>query len=258
MKKTSIILALITALISAMTLGTAGAAENQVRIATDIPYKPMEFRKPDGSFAGFDIELGNALCKQAGLTCSWVDQEWGGIIPGLQARKYDMIMSSMSITDKREKHVLFTDPYIILDSKFFVPVDSPIKKIDDTTLKGKRIGVQRGTIQDDYLQDHYGDIAEIKRYQGADDMVVDLEVGRLDLILVTRITGLNALMKPHPGKYRKVGDSVTTTKVAVALRKNDQKLADKLNKALHAIKNNGTYNEIYKKYFNEDPQESNN
>ena len=79
---------------SALMANTA-VAQDTIRIATNVPYKPMEYTTPDGSLTGFDIELGNALCAEAGLDCSWVTQSWNGIIPGLMARKYDAIMSSM-------------------------------------------------------------------------------------------------------------------------------------------------------------------
>ncbi|MGL5605789.1 MAG: transporter substrate-binding domain-containing protein, partial [Plesiomonas sp.] len=91
-------------LISATCLvsGSVIAKEwKEVRIAVDVPYEPFEFKKPDGSLTGFEIDLGNAVCQQAKLKCEWVVQTWDGIIPGLLARKYDVIFSSMSINEER-------------------------------------------------------------------------------------------------------------------------------------------------------------
>lgn len=256
----------ISALAVSVALGTgaattASAAGDNVRIATNPPYKPMEWNKPDGTLTGFDIDLGNALCKQAGLHCSWTSQSWNGIIPGLMAHKYDAIMSSMTINEQRKKHVLFSKPYIVPPSSFVAPSDSPIHKISKSTLKGKKIGVQRGTVQDNYVSDKYGDIATIKRYQNADDVAVDMDTGRLNLAFFDQITSQSALIGPHPKKYHQVGPDLTKPKkyfgdgFGMAFRKNEQDLAKKFNKALDTLKSNGTYARIYKKYFHKAPPE---
>ena len=96
---------------AALIAGVAQAQDTeQLRIGVDVPYEPMEYRTPDGELTGFDIELGNALCAQIKAECEWVVQAWDGIIPGLLARKYDAIMSSMTINDERRQTVLFSDP----------------------------------------------------------------------------------------------------------------------------------------------------
>lgn len=264
MKKLLTVSVLATSLaVGAGVAGTASAASDNVRIATNVPYKPMEYAKPDGSLTGFDIDLGNALCKQAGLHCSWVQQDWNGIIPGLMARKYDAIMSSMTINDKRKKAVLFSDPYIVVPSAFFVTKNSSLNKIDAAALKGKKIGVQRGTVQDDYVTDKYGSDAVIKRYQNADDVAVDMSAGRLDAAFFDQITGQSTLINPHPDKYRQAGADLTGPKkyfgdgFGIAFRKNEQDLAGKFNKALAALKKNGTYAKLYKKYFHKAPPAAN-
>ncbi|WP_423822705.1 transporter substrate-binding domain-containing protein [Salinisphaera sp. SPP-AMP-43] len=241
---------------------TASAADNSVRIATNVPYKPMEYTKPDGSLTGFDIELGNALCKQAELQCSWVQQSWNGIIPGLMARKYDAIMSSMTINEDRKKTVLFSDPYIVVPSGWFVPADSSIKNPDANSLKGKKIGVQRGTVQDNYVTDKFGDSATIKRYANADDVAVDMDAGRLDAAFFDFPTGQSTLLSKGD-EYKNVGPALTQPKsyfgtgFGIALRKNEKDLAAKFNKALKTLKNNGTYAKIYKKYFHKAPGQAN-
>lgn len=128
--------------------GSANADVRDIRIGVDVPYEPMEFRTPDGELTGFDIELGNALCEEIGIQCEWVVQGWDGIIPGLMARKYDAIMSSMTINDDRRKQVLFSDPYFTPPSAWFAPATSDIEMPYPETLEGMTIGVQRGTLQD--------------------------------------------------------------------------------------------------------------
>lgn len=250
----------ITCIAAALTLGAGPAAArgDHVRIGVNVPYVPMEYQKPDGSLTGFDIELGNALCEEAGLECSWVEQSWNGIIPGLMARKFDAIMSSMTINDARRKTLLFSDPYIVPPSAWFVPADSAIEKPTQAALEGKTVGVQRGTVQDNYVTDVFGDVVEVKRYANADDVVVDMDTGRLDAAFFDFPTGLSALLEDEDKNYKLVGKKLTKPKkyfgegFGIAFRKRDEELAEKFNAALTTLKENGTYDRIYAKYFKQD------
>ncbi|RJS91828.1 transporter substrate-binding domain-containing protein [Salinisphaera sp. Q1T1-3] len=241
------------------TTGVAMAAKT-VRIATNVPYKPMEYTTPDGTLTGFDIDLGNAICKQAGLNCKWSQQSWNGLIPGLMARKYDAIMSSMTINEERQKVLLFSDPYIVVPSGFFVPAGSKLTNPNAESLKGKRIGVQRGTVQDQYVTDKYGDEATIKRYANADDVAVDMSAGRLDIAFLDFPTGQSTLL--DQGGYKNVGPALTKpqsyfgTGFGIAFRKNEKDLAAKFNQALKTLKQNGTYEKIHAKYFGDNGDEA--
>ncbi|NNC23187.1 transporter substrate-binding domain-containing protein [Salinisphaera sp. USBA-960] len=242
-------LALLVGLIS-----SAQAAQS-ITIATNPPYRPMEYTTPSGQLKGFDIELGNAMCKQAGLECEWTPQSWNGIIPGLMAHKYDAIMSSMTINKRRKKHVLFSNPYIVVPSAFYIPKSSSLQEIGKKSLKGKNIGVQRGTVQDDYVTAEYDDIATIKRYKNASGVTTDMSTGRVDVAFFDEITGHASLIEKHPGKYKQIGPKLTKPKkyfgsgFGIAFRKGEKALAKKVNKALATLKENGTYAEIHKKYF---------
>ena len=244
---------------AALFAGTAQAADNTARIATDAPYAPMEYLNADGTFTGFDIDLGNELCQRAELECSWQDQEWEGMFPGLMSRKYDAIMSSMTINERRRKQALFSDPYIVVPSAFFVSIDSSLTEISEDTLKGKKIGVQRGTIQDDYVSDTYGKVATVVRYQTGGDVTVDMEVGRLDAAFIDQITGQSDLIEAHPDKYHQIGPDLTKPEqyfgegFGMAFRKKDTELAKKFNQALAEVKADGTYAEIYERYFHKAP-----
>ena len=261
MKKTLTIMVAESALFAAA--GNAQARGDNVRIGVDVPYVPMEYQNPDGSLAGFDIDLGNALCKQAGLKCSWVEQSWNGIIPGLKARKFDAIMSSMTINETRKKQLLFSDPYIVPPSAWFVPGDSDIDTPSKASLEGKDVGVQRGTVQDNYVTDVYGDATNIKRYASADDVVVDMDTGRLDAAFFDFPTGMSGLLEAEGKDYKLVGDKMTEPKkyfgegFGIAFRKRDTELAAKFNAALETLKDNGTYDKIYARYFDEEGADAN-
>ncbi|MFG6177601.1 transporter substrate-binding domain-containing protein [Halomonas sp. THAF12] len=242
---------------AAMFAGIANAEVRDIRIGVDVPYEPMEYRTPDGELTGFDIELGNALCAEIGIQCEWVVQGWDGIIPGLQARKYDAIMSSMTINEQRREQVLFSDPYITPPSAWFAPADSEIVTPDAESLDGMSIGVQRGTLQDNYVTDLYGDVADVNRYATADDMVLDMDAGRLDIVFLDFPIGKSTLLDSEAGDYKTVGEKISEPKeyfgegFGIAFRQRDEELAQAFNEALATLKENGTYGEIEAKYFGE-------
>ena len=243
----------------AMAAGTAQARDyDHVRIGVDVPYEPMEYRDADGELTGFDIDLGNALCAEIGVTCEWIEQEWDGIIPGLLARNYDAIMSSMSINEERRQTVLFSDPYITIPGAWFAPAGSEIEAITEAALTDQSIGVQRGTTFDSYVTDNYSSVASISRYSTADDMVLDLQSQRLDIVFLEFIVGQATLLDAHEGQFEVVGEMVTEPEeyfgegFGIAFRQRDEALAERFNEALATLKEDGTYDEIYQRYFGEE------
>ncbi|MGS2744212.1 transporter substrate-binding domain-containing protein [Halomonas sp. LS-001] len=229
----------------------------EIRIGVDVPYEPMEYRTPEGELTGFDIDLGNALCAEIGIQCEWVVQGWDGIIPGLLARKYDAIMSSMTINEQRREQVLFSEPYITPPSAWFAPSSSELADTTETTLADMTIGVQRGTLQDNYVTDMYGDVADINRYSTADDMVLDMEAQRLDIVFLDFPVGQSTLLKSDNRDYKVVGQMITEPKeyfgegFGIAFRQRDEALAEQFNEALSTLQENGTYEEIHTRYFGE-------
>lgn len=231
--------------------------DDQIRIGVDVPYEPMEFRTPEGELTGFDIDLGNALCAEIGIDCEWVVQGWDGIIPGLLARKYDAIMSSMTINEQRREQVLFSTPYITPPSAWFAPSGTELADTTEATLDGTTIGVQRGTLQDNYVTDMYGDVANINRYSTADDMVLDMEAQRLDIVFLDYPVGQSTLLKSDNREYKVVGEMITEPKeyfgegFGIAFRQRDEALAEHFNEALSTLMENGTYDDIHARYFGE-------
>ena len=198
--------------------GGAQAAES-LRIGVDVPYEPMEYKTPDGELTGFDIELGNAICAKINRDCEWVIQAWDGIIPGLMARKYDAIMSSMTINEERREKVLFSDTYITPPSAWFAPSDSELSATSQEALADKAIGVQRGTLQDNYVTDLYGKNAEVKRYTTADDLVLDMEAGRLDIAFLDFPVGKSTLINTLAGRpAAKTGNEPAVTRAQQAIK----------------------------------------
>lgn len=238
--------------------GVAQAKDwKEVRFGIEGAYPPFSWTEPDGSLAGFDVDMANALCEEMAVKCKIVPQDWDGIIPSLLARKYDAIIAAMSITEERRKKIDFTHKYALIPNKFIA------KKGADLTftkegLEGVKIGVQRATTHDKYLTDNYGDSVDIVRYGSFDEAYLDLANGRITAVLGDASALEEGVLKKEGGEqYEFVGPSLTDPKwfgegFGIATRKQDKDLTEKLNAAIDAVRADGTYKKIQDKYFNYD------
>ncbi|MDX1817057.1 MAG: transporter substrate-binding domain-containing protein [Marinobacter sp.] len=236
----------------ALVAGSVQAKDwKEIRLAFDVPYEPFEYKDENGNLTGFEVELAKAMCKEMKADCEFVIQSWDGMIPGLLARKFDAIFSSMSITPERAERVNFSEPYYNTPGGWFARKDFNADVTSKEDMKGKVIGVQRGTTMDTYATNEFGGIATIKRYTTADDMVLDLEGQRLDVVFVDYPVGEQTILTKDA--FKEVGKPVKLGQgVGVAMRKRDKDLAAKVNAALKKLKNDGTYDAIMKKYFSYD------
>ncbi|WP_439630710.1 ABC transporter substrate-binding protein [Shinella sp.] len=246
---------LATILYAATALAAAhGAfAEDKLRIATEGAYPPFNQLDPDGSLSGFDVDIAKALCADMKVTCEFVKQDWDGLIPGLLARKFDVIAASMTITDDRKKRVDFTEKYYQTPSQFSAKKGSGLE-VTPEGLKGKTIGVQRGTIQACYLEKYYVE-SDLKVYPSQLEAFNDLVAGRVDIAFSDRVGAQEQLLKGADGaSYELVGPpqkdpGCLGEGVGLALRKNSDELRDKLSAAIQHIRADGTYAKINAKYF---------
>ncbi|MEZ9232905.1 ABC transporter substrate-binding protein [Vibrio amylolyticus] len=240
------------ACITAMFCTTLQAKE--IRLASDFTYPPFNYKNSEGTPVGFDIEIADALCEEAKLECTWVSQSWDALIPSLLARKSDVIMASMRITEERKNKVLFTNKYYQTPARFVASKEAQFA-IDEEGLSGKTIGVQQGTIHDRYVTDNFASVATIKRYTGQDEVYLDLQNGRLDTTFGNSDQlSLALLDKPEGADFEFKGKAVTDKAyigegTALALRLKDKALAEKFNQAIETIRKNGTYDKIASKYF---------
>nr|WP_251977479.1 MULTISPECIES: transporter substrate-binding domain-containing protein [unclassified Salinicola] len=237
----------------------ADDAPQHVRLAVDVPYPPFEYRTADGELAGFEIDLGNELCRRAELECEWVIQGWDGIIPGLLARKYDAILSSMRITPARERQVRFTEPYAMSPKVWVTRRGNEIDIDDSAALEGLTAGVQRGTTQDNYVTERYADTLEIHRYATAADVALDLQSQRLDLAFINYPVALDTLELGSPDSdYVQVGPRINRPASifgrgnAIAVRPRDEALAEAFNQALDSVYADGTFEALMTQYFDYD------
>lgn len=216
-------------------------------------YPPFSKTEEDGSVTGFDIDIANALCAELEAKCTLVKQDWDGIIPALLGRKFDAIVATMDITEERQKKVAFTDKYQHIPARF-VAEKGATYEATDAFMKGKSVGVQRATTMDLYISDNFPS-AQIKRYGSADEAYLDLKAGRLDYVMADSAAISDGLLAKEGGdKFEFVGPKLNDPQwfghgAGIAIRKQDKDLAAQLNKALIAIRSNGTYKAIQDKYF---------
>lgn len=249
MKKISLLIALF-----AFAFNTAQAKEwKQIRIGVEGAYPPFSKTEEDGSVTGFDIDIANALCAELKAECTLVKQDWDGIIPALLGRKFDAIIATMDITEERQKKVAFTQKYQHIPARFVAKKDVTYEGTD-AFMKDKRVGVQRATTMDLYISDNFPS-AEIKRYGSADEAYLDLKAGRLDYVMADSAAISDGLLAKEGGdQFEFVGPQLNDPKwfgygAGIAIRKQDKDLAEQLNKAIDAIRADGTYKKIQDQYF---------
>ncbi|MEM6382467.1 MAG: transporter substrate-binding domain-containing protein [Pseudomonadota bacterium] len=232
---------------------TAVSAQDVVRIGTEGAYPPYNFTDSDGNLVGFEIDLANAICEEAGVTCEFIAQDWDGIIPALLASRYDAIMAGMSITAERKEVVDFTRMYFTTPARFVAATDSGITETTPEALAGKTIGTQSATIHANFLEDIYGD-SDIRLYPTQDEVNLDLAAGRIDLLLADS-SAMNDWLESDdgaccaflPGDY--TDPEYFGEGVGIALRQDDDELREKLNAAIEALEADGTIAALAGEWF---------
>lgn len=230
-----------------LALGTAVQAQEVVRIATEGAYAPWNFMDESGKPAGFEIDLANAICAEAKITCEIVVNDWDSIIPNLLAGNYDAIMAGMSITDERRETIDFSENYFPADPSRFAAEKG--ENVDIAHLEGKRIGVQSGTIQAAYAQEHYGANNTVLSFSTADQAMADLAAGNLDTILADGAY-LEPMITASNGAFEFIGDEIMIGDgYGAGLRKDEPELKAKFDGAISALKKNGELDKLIAKWF---------
>ena len=239
---------------AAAPVAAAPAAPAELKVAIDATYEPFTYKTPDGKPTGFDVDIAEAICAEIKRQCVYVEQVWDGMIPGLLAQKYDVIISSMSITEERLQQVDFSDKYYNTPSRIVVKADTAFT--DAASLKGKKLGVLKGSTQEKYAMGELSPAGvSVVPYEAQDQVYLDVKSGRLDGTVAdsVEVTG-GFLSKPEGQGYGFVGPVLNDPKyfgngVGVAMRKGQDELKGQINEAIKAIRANGTYETISKKYF---------
>jgi len=220
-------------------------------------YPPFYVADAAGNWTGWEVDIVNAICGEAKFECELVPIPWDGLIPALNAKKIDAIMNSMSITDERKKSIDFSDKYYNTTT-WVAGTKGEAYEATPEGMKGKIIGVQSSTVHAEYAKKHFADAAEIKEYQTQDEANQDLAAGRIDATQADSIA-LDAFLQSDQGKaccelkgYVAEDLAVLGPGVGAGVRKDDAATKERINAAIKALRDNGKYDEITKKYFSFD------
>ena len=227
----------------ASAAGVSFAQSDVIKVATDATFPPMEFMEND-KFAGFDIELVEAVAAKMGKKVEWVNIDFKGLVPGLVSKRFDMAVSAIYITDERKKVVDFSDAYYAGGLVAMVKEGSPIKTIKD--LDGKKVSVQVGTKSVIYLNEKHPQV-QLVEVQKNQEMFNLVDIGRAD----AAVTGKPAAFQyiRTRGGMQVLPEQLTTEEYGMAVRKDLPQLTASVNKALAALKSDGSYQAIVAKWF---------
>lgn len=240
------------------SLGTTGALAQQkewkeIRIGTEGAYPPYNNLNAKKELEGFEIDYGNLLCEKMKVKCTWVVQDWDGIIPALQANKYDIIIAGMNATDERKKQVDFTSVYSKTPIWMVGPKTTTSSDISPAALKGKAIGAQGSTIHANYLEKFYKDSTP-RLYPTQEEANLDLINGRLDYIVADALALSDFLNGQGKACCKLIAevkrdDAIHGPGVAGAIRKSDSALKAMFDKAIAESMADGSHKKLEDKWF---------
>jgi polar amino acid transport system substrate-binding protein len=244
----------LVALFSAeIAIAEQARAPRQLRIASEGARPPYNYL--DGNdLAGFEIELGKALCAEMKAQCNFVVQDWDGMIPALNGKHFDAIMAAMEINDERREKIAFSKPYVRMPSVFLMSKKSDLKDSSPEGLAGQTIGVESGGTHQAYLEDAYKK-SELKKYASLEEAILDMAEGRIDVAIGDKdaVTDFMTNRKeaqcchlladvPRDANYFGEG-------IGIGLRKDEPELKAEFDKALDALIANGEFGRIRAKFF---------
>ncbi|OCP23556.1 MULTISPECIES: lysine/arginine/ornithine ABC transporter substrate-binding protein [unclassified Ensifer] len=261
-----------------VAVGPAEAKDyKSITIATEGSYAPYNFKDAGGKLIGFEIDLGNDLCRRMNIECTFVEQAWDGIIPSLTAGRYDAIMAAMGIQPAREKVISFSRPYLLTPMTFLTTADNPLLKTEASLVslsladitpeqkaelgkftkvfEGVKFGVQAGTSHETFMKEMMPSV-QISTYDTIDNVVMDLKAGRIDVSL-SSVSFLKPLTdKPENEDLTMFGPRMTGgvfgKGVGVGIRKEDTDLRAMFDKAIDAAVADGTVEKLSMQWFGYD------
>ena len=243
--------------LAAATVVIAPAQAQALRVGTEGAFPPFNFVGSDGKLQGFEIDMANEVCRVAKRQCTFTSLDFDGLIPGLLAEKFDVIIGSMSITDQRAQRIDFSRPYYKVPARFVAKRGSQLDA-SEASLANKRVGVVSGTTSERYFSANWAKIARQVTYPKLDDALLDLQSERLDAVLDTGLSIEESfLKKPAGANFAFTGPRISDPKfygqgVGVGVRKGDKATLDLVNAALVAIVDDGTFRKLSEKYFGYD------
>ncbi|WP_188455854.1 transporter substrate-binding domain-containing protein [Virgibacillus oceani] len=221
-----------------------------LRVGFEGTYQPFNYLDDNNEYAGFDVDIANELADRLGVETEFIATKWDSLIGGLKADKFDIIIAQMTVTEERKKSVDFTDPYVVTGSVLITREDdsADISKLED--IKGKKVGVGGGTTFEEVARSVDG--ADVTLYKSVTDYIQDLINGRLDVIINDQLL-MSYNIKEEGLPIKIVSDVVNKDEIGMAVKNGSDEFVEKINKELAGMIEDGTYNEIYKKWFDSEP-----
>ncbi len=251
--RSALAVALVVAVVAGVSACGGGSGPEEVTVASDIAYAPFEFTK-GGEPVGFDIDLMREVGKRANLAVEFQNVRFDGIFQGLPNNLYDAGISSITITPERQQNLDFSEPYFNADQSLMVRSGSDIQSTDD--LENATVGVQLGTtgaIEADRLSGQ-GKIAEVRTFNTVTDAFLALENEQVDAVLNDFPVSAYRVEQRGEGTLEIVQTIPTGEQYGIAFPE-DSDLIGPVNDALQEIKADGTYAEIYEKWFGQKPEQ---
>jgi len=250
MKKLALSIAL-----ACIAVGAHAKDWSTIRFGVDASYPPFESKDASGKVVGFDVDLGNEICARLKAKCVWIENDFDGMIPALKAKKFDGVLSSMSMTPARAEQIAFSDKLFNTPTRLVAKKGTNLQPTAES-LKGKSVGVEQGTIQETYAKAYWAPKGvQVVPYQNQDGVYQDLMSGRLDAALQDAVQADIGFMKtPRGANFEFAGKDIDDPKTlgngaGIGLRKDDADLKAKIDHAIADIIKDGTYKKIEKKYF---------
>ncbi len=231
-------------------LSTFSFATKKLYVGTNAEFKPYEYLEGD-KITGFDIDFMNAIGKEIGYEVHWVNMGFDGLLPALQMNKVDAVIAGMSQTPERQKAVDFSMPYMFTKSEHYVIVNENSSIVKKEELKDKKVGVQIGTIQEEFTI-QLGGIPQI--YNAWTGALMDLQQNKISAVIIADVSG-NAYLANMKGL--KKTDVVIDNQpgASIAFRKGETELVKSVNEAILKLRDDGTYLQLLEKYFPERAEE---
>jgi polar amino acid transport system substrate-binding protein len=222
-------------------------------VGTDAAYAPFESQNEKGEIVGLTVDVLSAAAKSAGIEIKFINTPWEGMFNTLLQGDRDILASSITITDERKQTMDFTDPYFDAYQLIAVKADSKVAKFDD--LKKLKVGVQTGTTGDEVVTKQQGkNSTNIKRFESTPLALKELESGGVDAVVADNGVVINYVANNAGAKFKTVADKAfAPEQYGFAVKKGNAELLGQLNKGIAAIKADGSYDQIYAKYFGAPP-----
>ena len=228
-----------------LILSSLSFAAKKLYVGTNAEFAPYEYLE-NGKMVGFDIELMDAIGEELGYEIVWSNMSFDGLLPALQMKKIDAVIAGMSQTPERQKAVTFSMPYLLFSSdEHYIIVNEESSYVKKEELNGKKIGVQIGTMQEEFAKDLGGLPQLYNSWTGA---LMDLQQNKIDAVIIADVSGEEYLKTMKGIKKIDVVEE-NFPGASIALRKGETELAEQINQAILKIDAEGKYLEILKKYF---------